>query len=43
MEPRVFEGAVRALQRLANYCVGDGTRYSRNERRQTFCRCESVR
>jgi hypothetical protein len=41
MEPRVFEGAVRALQRLT-IDSRDGNSSSRNERRPTFRRCEGA-
>jgi hypothetical protein len=42
MEPRVFEGAVRALQRLTPD-LRDGNRFSGNERRATFYRSEGTR
>jgi hypothetical protein len=42
MEPRVFKGAVRALQRLT-LDSRDGTRSHRNERRQTPGRREGTR
>jgi len=42
MEPRVFKGAVRALQRLT-LDSRDGIRSNCNERRQTLGRREGAR
>jgi hypothetical protein len=41
MEPRVFEGAVRALQRLTPD-LRNGNSFTGNERRSTFCCCEGT-
>ena len=42
MEPRVFQGAVRAFQRLKDLNPRDGPRTNFNERRQTFRGCEGA-